>query len=194
MEVTFHFEPDCPWTWMTSRWLLRAAAAEQLEVRWAPLSLHHLNGSHPEQAAHRVVQHLDAVDDQPGIARFYAELGDRVHRHGRELSPAVVAESVEAAGLDAAALAAASDESLDAAVGERTDLAFAAAGPDVGSPILHWTDDGARDVWIFGPLLDEVPDEACAAEIWRGVRHLAVHAPFKELKRGRTGGPDLASS
>src|SRR3712207_5518897 len=67
--------------------------------------------------------------------------------------------------------------------GEETRCGY---GPHVGSPILHWTDDQGQDVWIFGPLFDRVVDAPCAAEVWQGVRHLAVHGWFKELKRGRS--------
>ena len=71
-----------------------------------------------------------------------------------------------------------------------TDAALAAAGGGVGSPILEWAhEDGEGDVWIFGPILDEVPDDAEAVELWHGVQVLAAQERFKELKRGRTGGP-----
>ena len=194
MQVTLHFDPTCPWTWMTSRWLLRAAELEDLEVRWAPFSLAHLgDDSHPREPL-RVVQHLLAIDDPDGIAAFYDTYGDLAHRNGREMTPVLVAEAVKTAGLDDAAAAAADDASLDEPVGVATALAFNAAGPDVGSPVLHWIDDQGQDVWIFGPLFDTVPDAPCAAELWRGVRGLAVHSMFKELKRGRRTAPDVASS
>ena len=179
---------------MTSRWLLRAAEVEDLEVRWAPFSLAHLGDESHEREATRVVQHLLAIEDPKGIAGFYDAYGDLAHRQGRDQTPALVEEAARAAGLDDAAVAAAGDTSLDEAVDVATDLAFNSAGPDVGSPILHWTDDQGQDVWIFGPLFDPVPDAPCAAELWRGVRHLAVHDMFKELKRGRRQPPDVASS
>jgi hypothetical protein len=194
MQVTLHFDPTCPWTWMTSRWLVRAAELEDLEVGWAPFSLAHLGDDTHAREATRVVQHLLAIDDPKGIATFYEAYGDLAHRQGREQTPALVEEAARAAGLDDAAVASAADESLDDAIDIATDLAYASAGPDVGSPILHWTDDQAQDVWIFGPLVDHVPDAPCAAELWRGVRHLAVHDMFKELKRGRKHPPDVASS
>jgi hypothetical protein len=179
---------------MTSRWLLRAAELEDLAVRWAPFSLAHLgDDSHPREPL-RVVQHLLAIDDPDGIAAFYDAYGDLAHRSRRAMTPALVAEAVRAAGLDDAAAAAADDASLDEAIADATDLAFNAAGPDVGSPVLHWMDDQGQDVWIFGPLFDTVPDAPCAAELWRGVRGLAVHPMFKELKRGRRTALDVASS
>ena len=194
MQVTLHFDPTCPWTWLTSRWLLRAAELEELEVQYAPYALAHMgDDSHPWEPV-RVVQHLLAIEDQPGIAAFYDAYGDLTHRQRRKHSLALVTEAVQAAGLDDATAASAEDSSLDAAIGVTTELAFNAAGPDVGSPVLHWTDDRAKDVWIFGPLFDHVPDAPCCAELWRGVRHLAVHDMFKELKRGRKSPPDIASS
>ena len=194
MQVTLHFDPTCPWTWLTSRWLLRAAELEELEVQYAPYALAHMgDDSHPWEPV-RVVQHLLAIEDQPGIAAFYDAYGDLAHRQRRKHSLALVTEAVQAAGLDDATAASAEDSSLDAAIGVTTELAFNAAGPDVGSPVLHWTDDRAADVWIFGPLFDHVPDAPCCAELWRGVRHLAVHDMFKELKRGRKSPPDIASS
>lgn len=190
MDIALHFDPLCPWTWVTSRWLLRAAEVEELEVRWVPFCLEHI-GAHEPRHGTRVVQHLLAIEDTDGVGRFYDALGEISHRRGIEPTPEHVVEAVRAAGLDDATVAAAGDESLDEAIDTLTDLAMASAGPDVGSPILHWTDDQAQDVWVFGPLLDRAPDPECAAELWRGVRALAVHAMFKELKRGRPGPPRL---
>lgn len=194
MQVTFHFDPVCPWTWVTSRWLLNAAEVEEIEVRWAPFSLAHIGTKGKGREATRVVQHLLAIEDDAAIRRFYDALGARTHEAGEKPTAAHVLDAVQDAGLDAAAEAAAADESLDEAVDVATDLAFAQAGPDIGSPVLHWTDDQAQDVWVFGPLFDRVLDPACAAELWQGVRHLAVHSAFKELKRGRSGGPDLTNA
>lgn len=208
MDVTFHFDPTCPWTWVTSRWLLRAAdETPGLDVRWAPFSLAHLQDGRetPEKAeprmrasraATRVVQHLLDAGDQDGVGRFYDVWGDRYHHGRHEPSVDLVVDAARTAlGLDdATAREIVADESLDRLVDEATDEAFAAAGPDIGSPVLRWVDERGEDVAIFGPLLDSVPDPACAAEVWLGVRHLAVHGFFKELKRGRHGPPDPAAS
>lgn len=205
MHVTFHFEPACPWTWLTSRWLLRAAAVEGFEVRWAPFSLAHLDevngaGEGPFSEAKRagrkalrVVQHLADRGDHAAVAHYYDEWGTLTHRAQRTVTPELAAEAARNAGLDDAAVAACEDASLDTAIGRATEAAYEAAGPDVGSPILQWTHDG-REVWIFGPLFDRVVEPECAAEVWRGVRDLAVHGWFKELKRGRTAPPDPTGS
>ena len=163
MEITCHVDPSCPWTWVTSRWLLRAAEIDELEVRWASFSLAHLHRGHdsPMAATHaagaaalRVVQHLLDRDDQPAVGRYYAAFGQLVHREGQPPSPELAAEAARRAGLDDDAVASTGDGGLDAAVAAATEMPFAAAGPDIGSPVLHWQDDSGgtpADVWIFGP-------------------------------------------
>ena len=196
MDVTFNFDPVCPWTWLTSRWLLEAAEAEGLQVRFAPLSLAHLDRDNDDVPDHhkelhelgrglvRVVAHLEAAGDQAAIARLYDAYGDVVHRREAEATPELVQQALEAAELDPAARAAFDDESLDERIGERTDAVVAAAGGDVGSPILTWrSDDGEHAV--FGPLVNEVPDAAATVELWRATRTLAELGPFAELKLAR---------
>ena len=50
MEVTYYFDPACPFTWRTSRWLVAVAAERGLTVHWRAFSLSILNGDNtPEQ-------------------------------------------------------------------------------------------------------------------------------------------------
>src|SRR5689334_5591429 len=42
-EVELFFDPVCPWTWATSRWLVEVAARRGIEVVWRSLSLAVLN-------------------------------------------------------------------------------------------------------------------------------------------------------
>jgi hypothetical protein len=196
VDVTCNFDPLCPWTWMTSRWLLDAAEAEGFQVRFAPLSLAHLDRDNDDVPDHhrrlhelgrgllRVVAHLEAAGDQPAIARLYDAYGDLVHRGGQEPTSAVVEQAIEAAGLDGAARAALDDESLDEQIGARTDAVVAAAGGDVGSPVLTWRGPDGEHA-VFGPLINEVPDAAGTVDLWRATRTLAELGPFAELKLAR---------
>ncbi len=41
--IEFFFDPACPWTWMTSRWLVDATAQTGHDIRWRNLSLAVIN-------------------------------------------------------------------------------------------------------------------------------------------------------
>ena len=47
MTVDFYFDPGCPWTWMTSRWAVEAAAARGVEIQWRTYSLKVKNADNP---------------------------------------------------------------------------------------------------------------------------------------------------
>ena len=49
MQVEFWFDPGCPFTWLTSRWLVHVAPQRDLDVDWQPLSLLMKNDT-PESA------------------------------------------------------------------------------------------------------------------------------------------------
>ncbi|MGK5441497.1 mycothiol-dependent nitroreductase Rv2466c family protein [Micromonospora sp. URMC 105] len=191
MDATFFFDPACPWTWRASRWLVRVAEARQLTVEWRAFSLAILNeGNVPPQFAEamtasrralRLVEALRAQGRADDVARFYTELGARSHDAGSPLAASVVTAAVDAAGLGEAAPAL-DDERWDEAVRESHDLAWASAGPDIGSPVLMVPD---AERGIHGPILTEVPDLDDALTIWDSLLPLLRMPAFHEIKRGR---------
>jgi 2-hydroxychromene-2-carboxylate isomerase len=191
MEATFFFDPACPFTWRTSRWLVTVAPARDVTVRWRAFSLSILNeGKMPEQyravmeasgRALRLVEALRADRRHDDIAVFYTELGTRTHAAGTPLSDDIVVAAAEAAGVvDPKTVL--DDPSWDEAVRESHTTAVESAGPDIGSPVLM-IDEAARGV--HGPIIGEVPDEHDAAAIWDAVVPLMRSTTFFELKRGR---------
>src|SRR5262245_40777930 len=121
MQVTYYFDPLCPFTWRTSRWLVKVAPERGLDIQWRPFSLAILNGgvgNAPEQwrapaeasfSALRLIASLQG--DNERIGRFYTEIGTRTHDAGAPISAEIVAAAAEAAGIeDTKALL---DESLD---------------------------------------------------------------------------------
>lgn len=176
-----------------------------MEVEWAPFSLAHLNegADVPERyrpmiaagrVATRVVHHLAEAGDHDAIGRFYDAWGDVTFRAGADPSVEAVGAASRAAGLPDAALAAAGDESLDAAVDAATDAAMDLVGPDVGSPVLAWTDPERGEQAIFGPIIERAPAPGDVERLWEGVRALASLSEFKELKRGRQAPPAVIDS
>jgi len=100
MDVRFAFDAMCPWTWMTSRWLVDVAAQRDLVVSWRPFSLAVLNEGKPippgllaavpdivERQAlgvqvMRMVQSLSDAGRDEDIGRLYTEIGERIHVQG----------------------------------------------------------------------------------------------------------------
>ncbi|MCZ7436642.1 DsbA family protein [Micromonospora sp. WMMC241] len=191
MDATFFFDPACPWTWRTSRWLVAVAQARGLSVEWRAFSLAILNdGQVPPEFAEamaasgrvlRLVEALRAQGRHDDAGRLYTEVGTRSHDAGDPLGDKVVAAAVDAAGLTDAA-AALDDERWDAAVHESHALAYGSAGPDIGSPVLM-VPDAARG--IHGPIITEVPGTEDALTIWDSMLPLLRLDTFHELKRAR---------
>jgi predicted DsbA family dithiol-disulfide isomerase len=192
MEATFFFDPACPFTWRTSRWLVGVAAERGVAVRWRAFSLGILNGDNvPEQykpmviassRALRLVEALRADHRDETIGTFYTELGNRTFEAGVPISNDVVMAAAEAAGVTDAKTVL-DDESWDEAVRESHELAFASAGPDIGSPVLMVEGAGRG---VHGPIIDQVPSREEALAIWDAVVPLARSDTFFELKRGRS--------
>ena len=193
-DVVFHFDPACPWTWMTSRWLVDVAEQRDLDVAWQPLSLKVLNAEHmPEKyrartdatfVALRAVTALADAEDHLAAGRLYTALGDAIHRRGVDPTPESVREIVVAASPQAAD--ALDDHAHDRAIAERTTSIVEAAGGDVGSPILSFPALGTA---ISAPLVNPAPTGEDPCRLWDAIG-VAVTVPgFYEVKRGRGGKP-----
>ena len=190
MEATYFFDPSCPHTWRTSRWLV---SVPDVTPHWRAFSLTLLSGGEilekfpaKRAAADRVLRLVEALRaDQrdADIGAFYTEIGTRTFEAGADLSDDIAVASADAAGI-ADAKAIMDDESWDDAVRESHETALASAGPDIGSPVL-WIEGAPRAV--HGPVLaaDRRPAGDEALSIWNAVVSLARSESFWELKRGR---------
>ncbi|MEO7555281.1 MAG: DsbA family protein [Acidimicrobiales bacterium] len=199
-DVAFYFDTWCPWTWVSSRWLVQQAQRQGFTITWRSFSVAHVNRDrkipdkdrdHVEagQRSHRIIQALTAKGDNEAIGRFYDAIGNRKHRQGAPLSAELVTAAAHDAGLDDAAVAAADDPSWDEAAARSTDEALALAGPDIGSPVLVIDGTGR-----FGPIIRAVPEPSEGDCLWDAVIAMNEVSVFYELKRGRAMGIDLESS
>ena len=196
-SVEYFFDPACPWTWLTSRWLVDAAPRRGIEITWRSLSLLVLNdGNVPEQyaapvraaaRAHRLFAALDDAGRNDLVGDVYAAVGTRAHDGGEGLADDLVREAAEAAGAGEW-LPALDDERWDATVELSTKAAVDLAGPDVGSPVLV---HGSPRVGVFGPIVNPGPRGEEGARLLDLVLATSEVDGFFELKRGRTGGPEL---
>jgi 2-hydroxychromene-2-carboxylate isomerase len=193
MTITFYFDPACPFTWRTSRWVRDVAARRGETVRWRFLSLAVLNEGKelPEQFrdamawsrnAHRVLAAADQQHGQDAVDRLYSALGRRVHYEGAGRDATTLADAIAEAGLPADLLTATDDAGLDKAVRASHDEAQARVGTETGSPVTA-IDDGPG---FFGPVVSPVPAGDDADRLFEALRLLSTVAQFSELKRART--------
>ncbi|MGK0720978.1 mycothiol-dependent nitroreductase Rv2466c family protein [Leucobacter sp. W1478] len=197
--VQFWFDPICPWTWITSRWVSEVANLRDFEVQWHPFSLAVLNegvdaGDHAEgqRQGHRMGRVLTAVSEAHGgraVAELYTALGNRLHPAGRDDVDVIIAESLDEVGLPAALAAAADSGEHEAELVASTQRGIDLVGPGVGIPIIAI--DG---VAFFGPVVSPAPTGDDALKLWDGVHAAASISGFYELKRGRGVGPQFNSS
>jgi hypothetical protein len=195
MRIDFWFDPSCPYTWITSRWLCRHAANSSISVEWRPFSLAILHGDDdPEGPARRGLTQLRVVEAvrkagfEDRIGHLYTELGHRTHDGGDRQFPVV--DAVAASGLPPILAEAEHDESIDDAIRASMEEATALSGDDAGVPVIAWGDDEHR-VGFFGPILTELPDLDAGERLFRAITELAPIGCFTELKRRREGGPAL---
>lgn len=194
-DVTFWFDPGCPWTWATSRWLVDAAKERDLRVRWRLLSLAVLNAGsemEPEMRTRvdfgaRVLRALAAVRDNDARGRLFEAYATRIHERKEAFEAATVRAALVDAGLDPALVSAMDDDTWDIVVRADHDAAQEAAGGESGSPVMEY-----RGVGWFGPVLSPAPRGAEAGVVWDDLTRFITRDEVFEVKRGRTRGPRVA--
>ena len=199
MHIEFWFDPECPFCWLTSRWLTDVAPHRDLDIDWKPMSLLFKNDP-PEGSRRqarwgrtrdllRVVEAVRAAGDADRIGALYTEFGR--HIHNRDELDFDVGASLHSVGLDAMYAAAVDDESFDAVIRESMDDGLGLTGIDVGTPIIALATEQAGRVGLFGPVIASRPEPADALELWDGFVKMVAVPGFYELKRGRAGGLEI---
>lgn len=196
-DVTFFFDPACPWTWRASRWLTLVAETRGLDIEWRSLSLLVVNGGDIPDPVKRarletshgalvLMERLRQNGREDMIPAFYAEIGNVVHEAGQPFDGPVLEHAARESGVadHGAALDQAlfDDPELRSAVETSTATAMAAAGPGVGSPVLVLP---GAERGLQGPVLGSVPDKSESLALWEAVEALAPIKDFFEIKRGR---------
>ena len=198
VRVDFWFHPGCPWTWVTSRWLLEVAPHRDLDIHWRSFSLTLLNGcadvpaQYRERAegAHDVLRVVEAArsagEPQPAIGAFYTGAG-------RELFsgawPLHVPQTLAGAGLDPALAGAFSESAWDRAIESSMEEAADLCGTTAASPTIALETAPGRA--FFGPVLSHAPAGAAAADLWDAFVTMASAGAVYEIKRDRLEGIQL---
>lgn len=193
--VDFYFDPSCPFTWVSSRWLVKAAEQRGwgLTIHARPFSLRIKHGasdnpySRATLASLKALRVFLAIDKELGNEKafaFYSERGYRTFPLDLETDGPDTVEVLEAAGIDAKFAEFADDESFDDEITSSMADATKLAGKGVGSPIIAIA---GEDRGFFGPVLNDVPPGEKSGELWDYVSGMLHMTELHEIKRDRTG-------
>ena len=164
--IEFFFDPACPWTWMTSRWLVDATAGTGVRIEWRNLSLLVVNENKeiPEQyrpaleaarGAHRIIAALRSDDRNDLIGDFYTEWGRRFHHDHVVPVPSMAKEIATAVGARRVGTRSRRRHRGTRTWRRRRERGKQlAGGSDVGSPVIAL---GEPRVGIFGPIVSPPP-------------------------------------
>lgn len=196
-SVELYLDPICPFAWVTSRWLLAAAADTGREVTLRQMSLAVLNENRemdPAQQAKmgrsrrigRVFAAAVANGGPDAFTGLYDALGTQIHTGGRELTDDIVNEALASRGMDPALADALDDPSWDAAVRTSHQHSQDLLGGEGGSPIL-----AVGDVGYFGPVLTSIPAPDAGTALLDAVVTAASTPGFAVLQRPYQGPPSI---
>jgi 2-hydroxychromene-2-carboxylate isomerase len=196
-QVDLWVDPACPWAWITSRWLLEAAAVRDLDVRFHVMSLAVLNENRelsPEytewlKTAYRPVRVLIAAEERHGngvVERLYSAMGTRRHVRQEKDWDEIIAKSLADVGLEVDLISAADDMNFDEALRRSHAEGMDPVGYDVGTPVIH-----VDDIAFFGPVVTPAPKGEAAGRLYDGVMMVAGTPGFFEIKRARIDEPSF---
>src|SRR3954452_11579469 len=189
-SLEFYFDPACPWTWITSRWVVEVAEQRKLPITWQLFSLRYHNKENPgydwirerlndQYAGLRVLAAVHKHHGNDAVGHLYTALGTLIHYDDYEHLTRL-AEAIAAAGLPA--------ESWDSSIEESTERGRAIVGKDSGIPIIV-IDDAQHT--FFGPVLSPAPTGEDALKLWDAYVTFCKIDGVYEIKRGREVVPQL---
>jgi hypothetical protein len=184
------FDPSCPYTWITSRWLLEVEKVRQVEVRWHVMSLSVLNEGRDEDPEGdpegylwvpvRICVAVRQKYGQEALVRLYTAMWTGDRREQDWLGS--LHDALAAAGLPLelaeVGMSTAYDDEVRVSHAEGINL----IGEHVGSPVIAVTGAGGERVVFFGPVISRIATGEQAGRLWDGTLLVAGTPGFHELK------------
>lgn len=202
--VDFWFDPLCPWTWLTSRWMLEVRKTRPVVINWHVMSLAVLNEARHDELPERIrilmgqawapVRVLMAAQAAYGpdvLEPLFTALGTRYHLHQEPKTRATIEAALREVGLPTKLADAGDSTAYDQALRESHQEGITLVGAEVGSPIIAVPAPDPADgkVAFFGPVVSPAPAGDQAARLWDAILVAASTPGFYEIKRTRTVGP-----
>ena len=196
----FWFDPACPYTWITSRWMLEVEKVRPITVRWHVMSLSVLNEGRDDDPEGdpegylwvpvRICVAAERKYGQEALGRLYTALGERFHVGDAEWDalPAALAGAGLPPELAEVGMSTDYDDAVRASHAEGIGL----IGDHVGTPVISVAGADGRRVSFFGPVVSRIPRGEEAGRLWDGTLLVAGIPGFHELKGVAHEEPDPA--
>lgn len=195
-QVDFWFDPQCPWAWMTSRWMLEVEKVRPVRTVFHVMSLSVLNEGRDElpedyraflSGAWAAVRVALAVEEQYGSEKlrdFYTAIGTRFHPKDEPRDRATLEAALSDVGLPADLAEAGETDANDDALRRSHHEGMDPVGAEVGTPVIR-----IHGKSLFGPVISPAPKGEAAGRLFDGVALVTEYDGFYELKRTRTVDP-----
>jgi 2-hydroxychromene-2-carboxylate isomerase len=189
--LTLWWDPVCPYSWNTAKWLAEVAEARGRVIGWHLMSLAVLNEGqtlpapqHARMQDSRVIGRLmmaiKAELGQSGLIKAYFGFGEAYFDQDAAVDEHLAEQVLKAAGASETAPSSMWDDSLDAVVRQSHEASQHALGMAGGSPML--TIGGQT---FFGPVLTALPEPGGRQALFEAVATLANTPTFSQLQRPR---------
>lgn len=206
MSIDFYFDPTCPFSWITSRWLLLVYSHREININWKPFSLALKNEvAKKSDPSEHDLQALDSLrflrvslaafkNHGVSLLDLYSASGMIKHILQAPLNDDSIKQILEELKLPSKLINEADNEHWDIQLNDSIKSATEVVGKDVGVPIIIFENKESKQGY-FGPVLNELPNLPESLDIWDGLSKLATSKSFFELKRTRPeGNPDTGST
>jgi len=187
-DLTFYFDPLCPWSWRTSQWIRQVQQVRPLNVEWKFFSLAEVNGRDPMgNTPLRVEALARRQGGNEAVNRLYLALGKAIHDEHASMRDEdsirrVVTGALQAAGFDAGLLQQALDDptTLEQVLAEHAEArdTYAAFG-------VPWLVLEGQQIGFYGPVVDDMPQGPAADELWSHMEWILKQPYLYEIKRER---------
>lgn len=190
--VTIWFDPVCPFSWNTARWLKAVADKTGMAVEWRLMSLAVLNEGKdmpPKQQSRmqdseRIGRLMAAIRDQhgnAGLATAYFAFAERYFDRSEPVDDGLVRQVLDAVRSWDVTSEILSDNSWDELVRRSHQAGQDALGETGGSPIMR-----VNGHTFFGPVLTAPPDPEAVETLFDAVAALGAIPQFAQLQRPRS--------
>lgn len=190
VDVTFYFDPICPFSYRTSLWIREARKVRPLEIDWRFLSLKAINdGTENLKDAHsrslpafRLMAKARLDHGNDSVDKLYASIGRLRHEEKKEIDNTdVLEEAVDEVGIDRTILARALDDDATLQAIQDDHTSGVAKGA-FGVASIEVNGDGRA---FFGPVIGDGVTGARAGELWDHFAWIVSQPEFYEIKRER---------